>query len=173
MSVLIRNLGEAADSFTDPVPLLFGVRFITEDVGSPVPEGTEVSISATGMFSLGEGSASFRARFAVEVQFFRELWADVALTFTAPESYSIEKSVFLEFANRIVTPQLRNHVQGLWDPLLVEAGYPTRILPPASSLEGTVFMGEHLPETFGPAEMLALRDDAELALPDVKHIELG
>lgn len=168
MTVHIDTLEGAVETFVEPEPLLFGVRFVTDTVGGVVAEGTDVSISTEGSFSLGDGGASFRARFSVKVDVFKELWADVAFSFTAPDQYSISREAFLAFANGVVAPQLRNHAQRLWDPLLVEAGYPARILPQISG----VFVGSQLPDTLGPAGMEELRKKESLTVSDVEGIPL-
>lgn len=171
MSTSILTLEDAVDVFVDPELTLFGIRCIPITVGQEVPSGTEVQVDALGMFSLWNGAASLRTRISVDVEMFQEIWIDVAATFSAPERYTIQKDLFLKFANDIALPQLRSYAQALLDPLLIAAGYPARILPPFSGLEQQVFRGDSLPDELGPDVMEKLKEVEELQVPEVAEFQ--
>lgn len=168
---VVETLSEAVETFHSPETTLFGVRFIPESVGQEIETGTEVNVSALGMFSLGEGLVSFRARISIKVSVLKELWIDVAVAYIAPDSYMISKDALLEFANKIALPQLHMFAQVLLDPLLIAAGYPPKIIPPPVAYEDPVFQGSKLPDLLDPAVMEQLREDPELSVPEPDLLE--
>lgn len=173
MSICIESLQEAVEQFICPEMSLFGMRFIVDTVGEELSEETEVSFQSIGMFSMAPGNVVFRTRMTVRASVVKELWIDVAVGYVAPTSYSVTKKVFLDFANQIAMPQLRNYAQALLNPLLVSARYPANILPPTDALDEVVFRGDELPNLLGPADMGSLRGNPSLAVPEPLPSESG
>lgn len=171
---MIRNLtslGDVAAAFTNPEPRLLGLGFVTGDHEWTTDEPAEVSFEVTGMFSLNEGSAHFRLRIEAKVVVLPVLWIDLAVGYSAPDRYSVTKSAFLEYANRVAASVLRVKAQAILDPLLVAAGLPPHILPASLETDAEPFKGTQLPDILSPEAMTELREKPDLAIADYPSTE--
>ncbi len=166
MTVVIGSLAQAVESFKLEDDTLYGVRFIPSFSWPGADSDGAAEVDTTGMFALEESRASFRARFAVRAEPFKELWIDVASNYLAPSDYEIPKDVMLEFANGVAGPHLRAYAQGILNTLLTNSQYPPGVLPSIEELSANVFQGELLGDVLGPAAMPALKDREELRVPD-------
>ncbi len=144
---------------------LHGIGVVPAASPAEFGESAEINAEATGMFGLLGDSVSFRARFAVGTDLFRDLWIDVSCTYGVSSGYEFPKEVFLEFANLVALPALWIQAQSLLDPLLVAAGFPPGVLPSPRALGDDVFAGSRLPERIGSDSMEGLLADEQLTIP--------
>ena len=167
----LTSLGDVVCAFTNPEPRLLGLGIVTGDEQWVNDESVEVAFETTGMFSLNAGSAHFRMRISAEVRMLPVLWIDMTVGYSAPDHYSVTKSAFLEYANRVAASVLRVKAQAILDPLLVAAGLPPHILPASLETDAEPFKGTQLPDILGPEAMSELRERPDLAIADYPSTE--
>lgn len=168
----VETLQGATEALELTYSQLHGVGMVPVASPAGFEESVEINAEAIGMFGLSDDSVSFRARFAVGADQFRDLWIDVSSTYNVSPGYEFSKEAFLEFANLVALPALWTQAQSLLDPLLVSAGFPPGVLPPPGALGGYVFAGSRLPERIGADSMRGLLADEQLTVPEPPRFDL-